>query len=58
MQNLNVKNGTPSLMNAGLAPGSAEASIAALAARILLALLRLSWRRAVRVLSIGDCNVH
>jgi len=58
MQNLNIKNETPSLMGAGLAPVGVEASITALAAQILLALLRLSWRRAVRVLSVGDCNVH
>lgn len=42
-----------------LAPAvAAGPSLAQLALRLVGALLRLGWRRAAKVLSVGDCNVH
>jgi len=39
-------------------PEPGEASLASLALRLVAALLRVAWRCAEKVLSVGDCNVH
>jgi hypothetical protein len=48
---------SPALPRAA-APSGHDASLARLALRLVAALLRLAWRHAERVLSVGDCNVH
>jgi len=39
-------------------PEPGEASLGSLALRLAAALLRVAWRCAAKVLSVGDCHVH
>lgn len=55
MQYLNDKSRLPSAVEHVATPGP---SITLLAMQLLRALLIVCWRRAQRVLSVGDCSVH
>lgn len=37
---------------------ASDSSLGELALRLVIAIARVAWRKAARVLSVGDCNVH